>query len=98
MREYEVMFIVHPDLEETAFKEVVDRVTGWVATDGGTVNKIDVWGKRTLAYPIRKKTEGLYVLVSASIPPERATLIERNMRLTEPIMRFLVTSRDAQES
>jgi small subunit ribosomal protein S6 len=98
MREYEVMFIVHPDLEEPAFKEVVERVSGWVAADGGAVNKIDIWGKRTLAYPIRKKTEGQYVLLSASIPPEKAILIERNMRLTEPIMRFLVTSRESQES
>ncbi len=97
MREYEVIFIVHPDLEEAAFKDIVERVSGWVATDGGTVNKLDVWGKRTLAYPIRKKTEGQYVLLNASIPPERAILIERNMRLTEPIMRFLVTSKDAQE-
>lgn len=98
MRDYEVVFIVHPDLEEAAFKEVVDRVAGWVTADGGTVNKIDVWGKKTLAYPIRKKTEGQYVLVKASIPPEKTTTLERNMRLTEPIMRFLVTSRDAEES
>ena len=97
MREYEVIFIVHPDLEETAFKEIVDRVTGWVAADGGAVNKIDVWGKRTLAYPIRKKNEGQYVLLNVSIPPEQAASIERNMHLTEPIMRFLVTSRDGQE-
>jgi small subunit ribosomal protein S6 len=97
MREYEVVFIVHPDLEETAFKEIVDRVTGWVSADGGSISKIDIWGKRTLAYPIRKKTEGQYVLLNASILPEKTVEIERNMRLTEPIMRFLVTSRDAQE-
>jgi small subunit ribosomal protein S6 len=97
MREYEVIFIVHPDLEETAFKEIVDRVTGWVTADGGAINKIDVWGKRTLAYPIRKKNEGQYVLLNASILPEQTVGIERNMRLTEPIMRFLITSKDVEE-
>lgn len=98
MRDYEVVFIVHPDLDEPAFKEVVDRVAGWIGSDGGTVHKVDVWGKRSLAYPIRKKTEGLYVLVNASFSPDRATEIERNMRLTEPIMRFIVTSKDVEEA
>ena len=92
MREYEVVFIVHPDLEEQAFNEIVERVTGWVTEDGGSVEKLDVWGKRTLAYPIRKKTEGQYVLVHAKMQPEQTTSLERNMRLTEPIMRFLVTN------
>lgn len=94
MRHYEVVFIVHPDLEETAFKEVVDRVTGWVAEDGGSIDKLDVWGKRTLAYPIRKKTEGQYVYIEASMAPEFCESLERNMRLTEPIMRFLVTAKE----
>jgi small subunit ribosomal protein S6 len=75
----------------------VDRVAGWVTADGGSINKIDVWGKRTLAYPIRKKTEGLYVLLNTSILPEQTVVIERNMRLTEPIMRFLITSKDVEE-
>jgi small subunit ribosomal protein S6 len=95
MREYEVVFIVHPDLEETAFKEIVDRVTGWVTADGGEILKLDVWGKRSLAYPIRKKTEGQYVLLNASIAPEQTATLERNMRVTEPIMRFLVTGKES---
>ena len=93
MREYEVVIIVHPDLEEQAFNEIVERVTGWVTADGGSVEKLDVWGKRTLAYPIRKKNEGQYVLVHAKMQPEQTASLERNMRLTEPIMRFLVTSK-----
>lgn len=93
MRNYEVLFIVHPDLEETAFKEVVERVSGWVSENGGTVGKVDVWGKRTLAYPIRKKKEGQYVLLETTMAPEFCSTLERNMRLTEPIMRFLVTGK-----
>ena len=93
MRNYEVLFIVHPDLEETAFKETVDRVTGWITEDGGTIGKVDVWGKRTLAYPIRKKKEGQYVLLETTMSPELCSKLERNMRLNEPIMRFLVTAK-----
>ena len=93
MREYEVVLIVHPDLEEQAFNDIVDRVTGWVTDEGGSVDKLDVWGRRRLAYPIRKKFEGQYVLMHASMPSEKAEALERNMRLTEPIMRFLVTSK-----
>ena len=93
MRNYEVLFIVHPDLEEAAFKEVVDRVTGWITEDSGTIGKVDVWGKRTLAYPIRKKKEGQYVLLEATMSPALCSTLERNMRLTEPIMRFLVTAK-----
>ena len=93
MRNYEVLYIVHPDLEETALKEVVERVSGWVTESGGTVGKVDVWGKRTLAYPIRKKKEGQYVLLETTMAPEFCSTLERNMRLTESIMRFLVTTK-----
>jgi small subunit ribosomal protein S6 len=94
MRSYEVVFIVHPDLEEAAFKEIVERVTSWIKDDGGSVAKADVWGKRDLAYPIRKKTEGQYVLLETEMAPSFCATLERNMRLTEPIMRFLVTSKN----
>ena len=94
MRSYEVVFIVHPDLEETAFKEIVERVTSWIKDDGGSVSKVDVWGKRDLAYAIRKKTEGQYVLLETEMAPSFCVTLERNMRLTEPIMRFLVTSKN----
>jgi small subunit ribosomal protein S6 len=93
MRSYEVVFIVHPDLDDAAFKETVERVSGWIAGDGGTVSKTDIWGKRDLAYPIRKKTEGQYVLLETEMEPAFCATLERNMRLTEPIMRFLVTAR-----
>lgn len=94
MRNYEVVLIVHPDLEEAAFKEIVDRVAGWVTENGGSITKVDVWGKRTLAYPIRKKKDGQYVLIEAAMAPAFCATLERNMRLTEPIMRFLVSNKD----
>lgn len=88
MRDYELMFIVHPDLDETAFNEVVERVRGWITTAGGQIQKVDVWGKRKLAYTIRKVNEGQYVLVEAQLDPATTVELERNIRFQEPIMRY----------
>ena len=92
MREYELIFIVHPDLEETATNEVVDRVKSWVTEAGGTINKVDPWGKRKLAYPIRKQNEGQYFFLHIQIDPTSVVEIERNLRFLEPAMRFLITA------
>jgi small subunit ribosomal protein S6 len=93
MREYELMFIVHPDLEATAFEEVVDRIKEWITEEGGKVVKEDLWGKRKLAYPIQKKEEGQYVLLDTELPTSAVAVIERNLRFLEPVMRFLITQK-----
>lgn len=90
MRAYELVFIVHPELDENAFTEVVERVQGWITEAGGEVEKVDLWGKKDLAYPIRKQTQGQYVLMNINMAPEYGIELERNLRLQEPVMRFLV--------
>lgn len=92
MRNYELVCIVQPDLDETAFNGVVDKVKGWVTEAGGSVDKVDVWGKRRLAYLIRKQREGHYVLLSVSLPAEATTALERNIRFLEPVMRYMLTA------
>ena len=94
MRDYELVFIVHPDLETAAFDEVVEKVQGWISEDGGEISKVDVWGKRKMAYPIRKKEEGQYVLLETKMLPTSIPSLERNLRLLEPVMRFLVTNKE----
>jgi small subunit ribosomal protein S6 len=94
MRDYELVFIVRPDLDDNSFKEVVERVQSWITEAGGTVSKVDLWGKRKLAYTIRKQKEGQYVLVKVQMPPAFSTTLERNLRFLEPVMRFLVTTVD----
>ena len=94
MREYELVFIVHPDLDDTAFKEVVDKVNGWITDGGGTVTKIDLWGKRKMTYPIRKQREGQYVLFQTQMPPALSLQLERNLRFLEPVMRSLIVNVD----
>lgn len=92
MREYEVALVIHPDLDETAFNEVIEKVQDWITGSGGNVSKVDVWGKRTLAYPILKQREGQYVIMQTTLAPSFCIELERNLRFLEPLMRFLLTS------
>jgi small subunit ribosomal protein S6 len=93
MREYELVFIVHPDLDETAFNEIVSRVGSWITEDGGEILKIDLWGKRRLAYPIRKQSEGQYVFMQTKMAPTFGVTLERNLRFLEPVIRFLIIAK-----
>jgi small subunit ribosomal protein S6 len=92
MRTYEIVFIVNPDLDETAMTGLVDKVKGWITTSGGTVTNVDLWGKRRMTYAIRKQREGNYVLVRAELAPSSTVELERNLRFLEPVMRFLITA------
>ena len=92
MREYELVFIVHPDLDETATNDIVERITEWITESGGTVDTVDSWGKRKLAYPIRKQSEGQYFLFMTHMAPTFVSEMERNLRFLEPVIRFLITS------
>jgi len=94
MREYELVFIVHPDLDENAFNDVIEKVKGWVTEAGGEVAKIDLWGKKKLAYPIQKLNEGQYVLMDITMAPSYGSTLERNLRIQEPVMRFLLVSKE----
>ncbi len=90
MRDYELVFIVHPELDETALNGVIDKVKGWIVDAGGTISKVDLWGRRRLAYPIQKQREGQYVLIDAQIAPTFSAELDRNMRFLEPVMRFML--------
>ena len=92
MRSYELMFIVHPEMDETAFNGLVEKVSDWIKESGGEVNNVDLWGKRKLAYPIQKQNEGQYVLIKAQIEPSYCTELEHNLGLQENVMRFLLTA------
>jgi len=93
MREYELVLIIHPDLDETAFNEIVERIAGWIKNDGGEINKIDVWGRRQLAYPIRKLNEGQYVLLHVKMNAQFGKTIERDLRYMESILRYMLIAK-----
>ena len=93
MNDYELVFVVHPELDENAFKELLEKVKGWIAEAGGQVTKVDLWGKRRMAYIIRKQREGVYVVMQTSMAPASCATLERNLRFQEPILRFLLTQK-----
>jgi small subunit ribosomal protein S6 len=90
MRDYEVVFIAHPDLDETALNGLIEKVKGWIVDAGGSIIKVDQWGRRRMAYAIRKQREGQYVLVQAQFAPKFSAELERNLRFLEPVMRFMI--------
>jgi small subunit ribosomal protein S6 len=94
MRSYEIMFIAHPDLDDASLTALVDRAKGWVTSTGGQVVQVDLWGRRRLAYTIRKQNEGQYILMQTQMSPAATSEVERNMRLTEQVMRFQVVRTD----
>ena len=94
MRTYEVAFIVHPELDEAALSDLVEKAQSWVTATGGQVTQVDRWGRRRLAYPIRKQIEGQYILMHAQMSATATHDVERNLRLTEQVMRFQVIRTD----
>ena len=87
---YEVSFVVRPDVDETGLTAIIDKIKGWITASGGTATKADMWGRRRLAYPIKKMTEGQYVLLLADLPAQSLAGLERDLRLSEEILRFLL--------
>ena len=90
MRNYEVAFIAQPDIDEASINSLIEKVKGWIAAAGGQVAQVDVWGRRKLAYPIHKQTEGQYVLLFSQLTPSAVRELERNLRFTEQVLRFQV--------
>ena len=91
MRKYELICILQPELDETAFKTALERVQSWITESGGSVDKTDIWGRRKLAYVIRKQTEGQYVLMNVTLDPKSTGELERNIRFLEPVIRHMLT-------
>ena len=95
MNQYEVLYVITPELDEEADKVVMDKFADIITANGGEIEKTDEWGKRRLAYPIDYKTEGFYVLVTFNANPELPRELERNMRNDERLMRYMVTRKEA---
>ena len=88
MQNYELAFIVRPTIDDEGVTSVVEKVSQFVKTTSGEVASVDVWGRRTLAYPINNHREGIYVLFQAKMPPTAPPQLERNLKLSEDIIRY----------
>jgi small subunit ribosomal protein S6 len=90
VREYELMVVLDPNLDETAVEALNNRVAGLVTQRGGSVESVDLWGRKRLAYPIGRYRDGIYILSRLQLPPNAAVDIERALKLTESVMRHLL--------
>ncbi|MDQ0091886.1 small subunit ribosomal protein S6 [Paenibacillus anaericanus] len=90
MRKYEVMYILRPELEQEAIQAAVEKFQG-IIQNGGEITKHDVMGKRRLAYEINKIRDGVYVLVNFTSTPDVITELERVMKISDEVIRYLIT-------
>lgn len=88
MRQYELIYIIQADLDETTLESVIDRVETQLKNNNGEVIKTERWGKKKLAYPIRKMSEGLYVFSLVKLDPASGVELKRNLGYVEQILRF----------
>ena len=95
MRHYELMVILDPDLEERTVTPSLERFLNVVRTGGGTVENVSIWGRRKLAYEIKKKTEGIYAVVDLTSEPAVAKELDRQLNLNEAILRTKLIRPDA---
>jgi small subunit ribosomal protein S6 len=94
MHPYELMVIVNPEVEDRTVQPMIEKFLGVITTGGGTVDNVDYWGRRRLAYEIQKKSEGIYTIVNFTADPATTQELERQLRLSESIMRTKVLRAD----
>ena len=92
MNKYEVMYILNPELEEEKIQALVEKFKALIEANG-TLESLTEWGKRRLAYPIMYKTEGYYVLSEFSAEPDFPAELERVLKITDGVLRYLVTKK-----
>ena len=98
MRNYELALVLRSQLSEEEVQGVVEKVKEIVASRGGEAREVDFWGRRKLAYPIEKETEGYYLFISLLLPPEEVWEVSRQVRLLPPVLRhILVREKETKE-
>ena len=96
-RTYEIMFIVRPDVEEADLDKLIEGFSGNVTSGGGEVKSVEKMGRRRLAYTVRKFNDGFYVLLNIAAEGKLITEIERRLRVSEPVIKFITVRMDEEE-
>ncbi|HEV2646629.1 MAG TPA: 30S ribosomal protein S6 [Acidobacteriaceae bacterium] len=96
-RTYEIMFIVRPDVEEADLDKLIEGFSGNITSGGGEVKSVEKMGRRRLAYTVRKFNDGLYVLLNVAAPGGLISEIERRLRVSEPVIKFITVRMDEEE-
>lgn len=87
---YEIMVIIDPTVEDRAIAPTLDKFLAVVTNDGGTVDNVDIWGRRKFAYEIAKKSEGIYVVINITAESKTVNEVDRLLKLAEPVLRTKV--------
>ena len=95
MRAYEVMVILDPSLDERTIEPSLDKYLNVIRKDGGSIDNLDVWGRRRLAYEVKKNAEGIYAVVTLQAEPATVKVFDRQLTLNESILRTKVLRPDA---
>ncbi|MGI6065268.1 MAG: 30S ribosomal protein S6 [Bacillota bacterium] len=90
MRAYEAMYIIRPDLDEEKIQATIEKYSSLIQNNGGELVKVDPWGKRRLAYEVKKFREGYYVLVYFKGTQETPAELERNFKISDDVIRYIV--------
>jgi small subunit ribosomal protein S6 len=96
-RTYEIMFIVRPDVEEADLDKLIESFSGNITSGGGEVKSVEKMGRRRLAYTVRKFNDGFYVLLNVAAPGSLIGEIERRLRVSEPVIKFITVRMDEEE-
>jgi small subunit ribosomal protein S6 len=94
MHQYELMVILDPEIDERTVAPSLDKFLNVIRNDGGSVDKVDIWGRRRLAYEIKKKAEGIYAVVDFTATPATTAELDRQLNLSEAVMRTKVLRAD----
>jgi len=94
MRQYEILLILPPDVEDPGVQGVVDKISQ-VLAENGEVGEVVRWGRRRLAYPIERNTDGYYLIVNFKADPDMMTELDRTLRLADDVLRFKVANKAA---
>lgn len=97
MRNYETMFILRPEIDKEQAQALVTRFVELIENNGGKVAKVSDWGRRRLAYEVKKYREGAYVLVEFQSQPEVTMELERIFKISEDVIRYLIVRQDDEE-
>ncbi|WP_158867289.1 30S ribosomal protein S6 [Leifsonia sp. AG29] len=90
MHQYELMVILDPEIDERTVAPSLDKFLNVVRNDGGTIDNVDIWGRRRLAYEINKKSEGIYAVVQLTANGDTTKELDRQLKLSEAVMRTKV--------
>ena len=95
-RTYEIMFIVRPDVDEAEMDKLIETFSGYITDGGGSITSTEKMGRRRLAYTVKKFNDGFYVLLVVDAPASLISEIERRLRVSEPVIKFITVRMDEE--